>query len=143
MLSVSNSKSNKMPKSSSTRAERKIKRAAQRMKMPKTLKHLNMDDLRWQVRIMLSNHEMACDLLSESDLELQHTRQKLREMKAEFLRKSRAQALLMKRIRSELERSRERVRELRAESRAAKDLAQAMTHAQVGVTVINAENVNK
>lgn len=121
--------------------ERKAKRAAQRMKMPTTLRRLSIDDLAWQMRIMLTNHEMACDLLSESDIELHKTKKKMKEMKVEFLRKLRQQAQLMSRVRSELEMARKTIRELRSERREAKALALAARHAQVGVAVVAANSV--
>jgi len=121
--------------------ERKAKRAAQRMKMPKSLRLLSTDDLAWQVRIMLTNHEMACDLLSESDIELQKTKQRMKEMKVEFLRKLRQQAQLMSRVRSELEMARATIRELRSEKREARALALAAKHAQVGVAVVSVSDL--
>jgi len=120
--------------------ERKAKRAAQRMKMPKSLRLLSTDDLAW-VRIMLTNHEMACDLLSESDIELQKTKQRMKEMKVEFLRKLRQQAQLMSRVRSELEMARATIRELRSEKREARALALAAKHAQVGVAVVSVSDL--
>jgi len=129
-----------MPKKS-VLMERKAKRAAQRMKMPKSLRLLSTDDLAWQVRIMLTNHEMACDLLSESDIELQKTKQRMKEMKVEFLRKLRQQAQLMSRVRSELEMARATIRELRSEKREARALALAAKHAQVGVAVVSVSDL--